>query len=292
LTKAPSSLFGFVQLELPGALALADGRYVIREASEERVLVLETLGAPPPPRRRRRRAREAVADDPLPLLPLTRATVVRAFAPFEGEQEARAWVSATVDSDDSLDELLAEGIDLLNRALHAQATASSEPRSWTLAPHHALTARLGYGSGEEVASGEFAEAREIDVRTGASRKRQRDDELRPQRRVAAVLGGRERFDVCESLILRARADLDAGRNREAALQLRIGLEALIAEFTDPPADPGHDEDMATLGAARHDAGELANAALGNDLSAEQLERTRDLIGVCERIIRRRRILQG
>ena len=45
-----------------------------------------------------------------------------------------------------------------------------------------------------------------------------------------MLGGRERVDVCETLLLRARADLDAGREREAALQLRVGLEALLAEL--------------------------------------------------------------
>ena len=37
-------------------------------------------------------------------------------------------------------------------------------------------------------------------------------------------------DACETLLLRARADLDAGRRREAALQLRVGLEALLVEL--------------------------------------------------------------
>jgi hypothetical protein len=35
--------------------------------------------------------------------------------------------------------------------------------------------------------------------------------------------------AAEELVLRARADLDAGRNREAALQARVAIEALIAE---------------------------------------------------------------
>jgi hypothetical protein len=225
-------------------------------------------------------------------VPLSRATVVRAFDPFGEERGASAWLEAAVASEDSVDELLAEGIDLLNRALHAQAVASGDSRTQALAPHQAVTARLGYGSGEEVASGGFTAAREVDARAGASRRRQRDEELRPQQRLAAVLGERERLDACEILLLRARADLDAGRHREAALQLRIGLEALLASFSDPPADPGHDEDMAALQAARPEVGELANAALRAELNEEQATRTQELTKICERVIRRRSVLRG
>ncbi len=95
-----------------------------------------------------------------------------------------------------------------------------------------------------------------------------------------MLGGREQLDACETLLLRARADLDAGRNREAALQLRVGLEALLAELRGAVSDPGHEEDMATLDGRRHEAGELANTALQGDLDPAQLkslhELTRDL----------------
>ena len=76
-----------------------------------------------------------------------------------------------------------------------------------------------------------------------------------------MLGGREQIDACETLLLRARADLDAGRLREAALQLRVGLEALLVELQGALADPGHEEDMAMLEARRNEAGEAANAAL-------------------------------
>lgn len=285
-------LFGFVQLELPGTLPIADGRYVVRDGEAERVLVLETFGAPPPPRRRRRRAREAEAGAPLPTVPLSRATVVRTSEPFGTEREASAWLERTVASEDRLDELLDEGIGLLNRALHAQAVAGCDPRPQALAPRCAVVARFGYGSGEQVAGGEFSEAREIDPRAGASRKRQRREELRPQERLAAVLGGRERFDPCEALLLRARADLDADRPREAALQLRVGLEALLAEFTDPPADPAHDEDMAALRARQADARDLAGQALSSTLDAAQTDQLGELLAICERLIRRRRVLRG
>ncbi len=52
----------------------------------------------------------------------------------------------------------------------------------------------------------------------------------PEERFAALLGAREQALVGEELVLRARADLDAGRPREAALQARVALEALLAEL--------------------------------------------------------------
>jgi len=284
-------LFGFTQLDLPGTLPPADGRYVLRDGETERVLVLQTLGALPPPRRRRRRARESEANAPAEL-PMTRATVVRAFAPFEDERAANAWLEAAIDSEEAIDGLIAEALDALNRTLHAQAVASGDSHLQALSIDRASIARLGHGSGRQVAIGDFTDAREIAPQASASRKRQRDDDLRPQERVAALLGGREQPDPCEPLLLRARADLDAGRNREGALQLRVGLEALLAQFTDPPSDPDHDDDMAALDARRTEAGDAANTALTGELSAEQLTATRELLALCERVLRRRRVLGG
>jgi hypothetical protein len=285
-----TQLFGFAQLDFAGALAVADGRYVVRDGADERVLVLETLGAPPPPRRRRR-ARPA-APDAERSLPLARATVVRASEPFPGESQAAHWLEETAAKEERVDRAIEEAVGVLNRALHAHAAASGDPHPQAFSPQHAVVARLGYGSGEEVAGGGFTAAREVDPKAGASRRRQRTEELRPQERVAAVLGGRERLDACETLILRARADLDAGREREAALQLRVGLEALLVELHGALADPGHEEDMAALEAQRHEAGEAANAALHGDLDPTQLTSVRDLLELCERALRRRRILGG
>ena len=112
--------------------------------------------------------------------------------------------------------------------------------------------RIGYGSGDQVADGSFEVARRIDMRGGGCAAP--GDDLRPQERVAAVLGGRERVDASETLILRARTDLDGGRWREAAFQLRVGLEALLVELRGALADPGHEEDMAVLEERRGEAG--------------------------------------
>lgn len=284
-------LFGFAQFEFAGTLAVADGRYVARDDGVERVLVLETTGAPAPPRRRRRRSREAEAGTPPASLPLARATAVRAFEPFDAEEEAARWLEQASGDTETIDALVAEGIGLLNQALHAHAVASGDPHVQALTPQRAVAVRLGYGSGEEVANGEFSAAREVDTQAGAATKRQqRAEELRPQERLAAVLGGRERMNACETLLLRARADLDAGRNREAALQLRVGLEALLAELPGALSDPSHEEDMATIEGRRHDVGILANAALQDDLDAAQLQAVQDIQALCERVLRRRRVL--
>lgn len=253
---------------------MADGRYLARESGEEeaqRVLIVETLEAPP----------------------RGRATVVRAFEPFESEEEATRWLEEAAATEGTLDALVAEGATLLNRALHAQAAASGDPRLCEASAERAARVRIGYGSGEELAAGRFTAVRDVDLGgAGRSRRRRREEELRPQARVAAVLGGRERIDACETLLLRARADLDAGRLREAALQLQVGIEALLVELAGALADPAHAEDMAALDARRGEADEAAGQALRGELDPDRGRSVRELTELCERVLRRRRVLRG
>lgn len=288
-----SKVFGFAQFDFAGTLPLADGRYLARDEEGESVLVFRTLAAPPPAPRRRRRPRRSEPEAGPSSLPLTRVTAVRAFAPFAGEEEAARWLDEASEAEDTADVLVADGIALLNRALHSHAAASADPRGHELAPERSVGVRIGYGSGEEIAESGYTAAREVDVwASGASRTRRREEALRPQERVAGVLGGRERIDACETLLLRARADLDAGREREAALQLRVGLEALLVELKGALEDPDHDEDMGTLSARRSEAGEAANAALNGELSSERATQVKELLELCERVLRRRRVLRG
>ncbi len=288
-----SKTFGFVQLDFAGTLSLADGRYLERDEGRERVLVLTTLGAEPREHRRRRRPKGAEAEPAAATLPLTRVTAVRAFAELDAA-EADEWLRHSSEDEEAADAIVAEAMALLNRALHAQRLAAGEPHSRELTAERASGVRVGYGSGEELAEGRFTVAREIDVwATGSSRRRQREEGLRPQERVAAVLGGRERPDACETLLLRARADLEAGREREAALQLRVGLEALLAELgPEAVADPGHEADLGELQSRRGGAGEAANAALRGALSPAQLQEVTELLERSERVLRRRRVLRG
>jgi hypothetical protein len=272
-----------------------DGRYLARageEESSQRVLVVETLGAPSPARRRRRKPRQAGPDEQPAALPLARLTVVRAHEPFASGEDAARWLAEAGADEEAVDALLADAMALVNRALHARAVAAADPGAGALRPERATTVRIGYGSGEEVASGRFTAASAVDVRGGSSPRRRREEDLRPQERLAAVLGGRESLDACETLLLRARADLDAARMREAALQLRVALQALLVELQGALTDPGHGEDMAVLEARKGEAGAVANAALRGDLDDEQARQVRELVEICERVLRRRRILRG
>lgn len=259
---------------------------------EESVLVLQRIGAPAASRRRRRPRRIEADAEPAGLT-LTRATAIRAFAPLADDGEGARWLDEVCEAEDTVDVLVDEGLALLNRALHAQVVAAAAPRAKSeLGAEAAERILVGYGSGEEVAAGRFRDARAVDVGPRATRRRQREEELRPQERVAALLGGREQLDVCETLLLRARADLDANRDREAALQLRVGLEALLVELKGALADPGHEKDMGALNARKGEAGEAANAALQGELSEEQRQQVEELLETSERVLRRRRVLRG
>lgn len=283
-----------MQLDFAGSLPPADGRYLARSGDtgeEESVLVLRTVGASPALGRRRRRDR-SVDPEPGPL-PLTRVTAIRAFAPFKGTEEAARWLDEACEAEDTVAVLVDEALGLLNRALHAQAVTAGDPAAGEVSAAGAERVLIGYGSGEETAEGRYTEARRVDLSKGpTSRRRRREEELRPQERVAAVLRGRERLDACETLLLRARADLDARRNREAALQLRIGLETLLVELRDALRDPDHAKDMGTLRERQGEVAEMATAALRGDLSDEQEASVRELLEICERVLRRRRVLRG
>jgi hypothetical protein len=255
------------------------------------VLVVQTLAAPPRPSRRRRKPRDAEAAETPPEVPVARATAIRAFEPFDDAAEAAAWLARATADEAAIDDAIATGIALLNDALHAQALATADPLPAAVSPERAVAVRLGYGSGEQTAEGAFGEAREVDVRApGGSARRRRQEEARPQERVAALLRGRERADACETLLLRARADLDAGRRREAALQLRIGVEALLAELRDALDDPDHARDLAALEERRPAVEAAAARALRGDLPPEAERSVSEALELAERILRRRRLL--
>ena len=288
-----SPFFGFAQFDFAGTLPLADGRYLAeREDGEgESVLVVQTLAAPPRASRRRRKPRDAEAAPTPPEVPVARATAIRAFEPFDGPEEAAAWLAGATASEEAIDAVVDAGIGLVNDALHAQAVATADSLPAAVAPERAVAVRLGYGSGEQTAEGTYSEAREVDVSAvGGSVRRRRQEEVRPQERVAALLRGRERADACETLLLRARADLDAGRRREAALQLRIGVEALLFELSEALDDADHTRDIEALKACRPAVEAAAERALRGDLAPEAERSVREALELAERILRRRRLL--
>ena len=177
------------------------------------MLVLFTVGAARQPSRRRRRVRQAELDAETSPLPLTRATAIRAFAPFDDQRDAARWLDEATEAEETTEALIEDGIALLNRALHIQAVAATDSRIPALRAEHAVAVRVGHGSGEETADSRFSDAREIELGAGSSRRQRREADLRSQERVGAVLGGREQAAAGRPRSAAGRAARRTGRPR-------------------------------------------------------------------------------
>ena len=244
------------------------GRYIVRDAGDEdalRVLVITELGAPERRVLNRKRSRKAPSEpDPAPVQ-TTRATLVRG-RPLASDAEAKEHLAR---GELAVDEELA----ILNRVLHLHRVASANPAIREVARDDALVVRVGVGLGEQVAEGRWEQA--IEPGSGHAGRVRRVDRLRPQERLAALLGGRDAALASEELTLRARADWDAGRYRESALQLRIALEAAIAELEAWRERGDLGERVAELRDERGVVGAAANSALRgglDDATVEEVER--------------------
>lgn len=274
------SVFGFVQFEFGFQLGPADGRYLLRsepDAPPERVIVLSTVGAP---KRRSlgggRRAKAVEEAQPEPV-PTTRATLIRA-EPFAAEADAAAWLAKLKADGEAAEGEARDGARVLNTVMRAHRAAAADPWARDVSPRHALVTRVGYGHGEQLADGRFAAAIEL---PRAPRKSTRSERLTPQERLAAVLGAREQQLACEELVLRARADLEAGRPREAALEARIALEAIAAELEGTRAAAR----LGELEGTRRAIGEAANAALRAEPPAELQQAVAEAVETMERALR-------
>jgi hypothetical protein len=234
------------------------------DAALEAVLVITTLGAPERRRWRDRKGREVETAE-AESVPTTRVTVVRP-EPFGSSAEGGAWLAALRES--GPDAELAAAFALLNRALHAWRAAAGDPYAGDVAPWRVLVARIGVGDGEAVAGGRFTEAWELPA--PGSRRTRRSMEA-PEERFAAVLGGRDVPLAGEELVLRARADLDAGRIREAALQARVALEALLAELGAGAGLEAHRAEVAEAANRALEGAVPPNAADGLRVAVERME---------------------
>ncbi|HSJ16680.1 MAG TPA: hypothetical protein VK920_01135 [Solirubrobacterales bacterium] len=242
------------------------------------VVVCATLDAPPRGRRRRARTGPAApAPGPAPL-PLTRLTVV-STSDLGGPAEAKGWLRE-IDEDPGIAEAFVDrALRVVNRALRAQAASARDPYVHEIAADGAAATRIGYGEGEQVADGRWSEARGLE--RAEPRRRRRGAPEESQERVAAVLGGHEELAASETLLLRARLDLDQGDARAAALQLRAGAGALLAE----PATGEARDEIEELRGRLPELGDAA-AATGEP-DPERVEWLAETLQVCERVLRRR-----
>jgi hypothetical protein len=230
----PQQLFVFMQLEFPWVVGPADGRYLLRSRENgepEHVVVLATLqagrqaigglstGAGGALLSRRKRRAPVVPSSPEPeLVATTRVTVIDPIS-LSAESQARAWLA---DLDREREILAAVGV--VNRVVHLHRIAAADPYVHELSPAQALVIRAGWGEGEQVADGRWLHARALPWQQPAAHARRtpgrrRSAALRPQERLAALLGGRSGTLLCEELALRTREDLDHGRLAHAALEL-------------------------------------------------------------------------
>lgn len=276
---ASDAPFPFVQFEFGFPLGPDDGRYLRRageERSPERVIVLSTLGAPQRRLLRGRRRPTAVEEQGgAAAVPTARATLIRA-EPLASADEAEHWLDRLRRDPRAIDAEVDDAARELNSVLRAHRAATADPYVREVSRSVANAVRVGYGSGDLVADGRYASAYELPAE---ARRGRPSEAMAPLERLAAVLSGTEEVGVAEELVLRARLDLDADRPREAALQARIALEALLAE-------PPDDESGGALGVHRKAVGDAANAALHGEIGPELEDAVAEAVTEMRRALRR------
>jgi hypothetical protein len=220
------------------------------------VIVLGTIGAPPRKLFGRGGRKGAVVSsaEEAAAVPVVRATLIHAEA-LPSADDGERWLERMRSDAAALDLEVDGAVRELNAVLRAHRAAAADPYVRDVSRSTANAVRVGYGSGDLVADGKFASAYELPEE--ARRRGRPAETMMPLERLAAVLAGTEEIGVAEELVLRARLDLDAGRPREAALQARIALEALLASGYEAAGE---------LATHRGAVGDAANAALRGELS--------------------------
>jgi hypothetical protein len=269
-----------VQWEFAGRLGPEAGRYVVRRYAGDdprHVVVIGELEAPRRRRLGRRRPHAAPAGSVPEAVDVTRATVI-ATDPITDEG-AHRWLEEAVRE---RDKTVGEALALLNRAIHGHRLAAADPYVGEVSEAMAMATRIGYGSGEQVADGDWEEARELPPPA-----LKRSMLLTPQQRLAALLAGRDVALACEDLALRARLDLDQGRGREAALQLSLAMDAAFAELEGWRASEAVATRLDKLHEHREPVVSAAAAALQGGLQPEQTKAVEEALGRLEAVLRAR-----
>jgi hypothetical protein len=241
--------------------------------------VFDTLGAPERRRLKGRRGRTVTEVEPEPVS-TARATVIRSEA-FESAEQAHEWLESMRRDEETREAETADALRRINGAIRAQRAAAGDPYLREVSLAQALVLRLGYGAGDSVAYGRFDEAWEAP----RERSKVKRSMARPEERFAALVGAREQSLVAEDLVLRARLDLDAGHLREAALQARVALEALLAESGEQLSD----RPRAELEGDRQPVASAAAAALRGPLDADSAAAVAVAVEHMEASLRRLRL---
>jgi hypothetical protein len=214
---------------------LPEGRYLVREDDAERVLIVQELDAPRPQRRGRRRARPVDPGEP-EQIPVTRVTVTGPA--LADAAEGAAWLKGAMEDRERGSRELRDATRIINRALNALRAEARDPLVQEIGVTRALAVRVGHGTGDQLAEGRWTEASQL-----PQPHRGRLDGVESQSRVAAVLAGRDEVHPAETLMQRARLDVQQGRDAEA----RYGLQAARAALREEPG-PRRDQLLKELAA--------------------------------------------
>ncbi len=204
-----------MQWELPGRLGPPPGRYVVRRYAGDDAQSVVVISEGTAPRRVGRR-------EPRDTVVVTRITVIDAD-PLTDDATAAAWLRENASA------LPSFGPTTLDRLVRSFRVAAADPYLADVDVNRAWRTRVGYGTGEQVADGEWTDARELDLGVREPRGAKRSKH-RPTDRLAALLSGRDAILASEELTLRARQDFERGRGREAALQLEAAMTTALAEL--------------------------------------------------------------
>lgn len=279
-------MFRFVQFEFPWTLGPPDGRYVVRGHAgiPAHVLVIATLDAPP--RRLIKRKQKPVQVDPAPpptAVPIVRVTIVDPDS-LAGAAEGAEWLAELDDQQQA-----GAALAVLGDAIRDHRVAAGDPSLRAPSLSQALVCRVGYGEGEQVAEGRWVAARTVVPSTARER---RAADLGAQERFGALLSGRDVALAAETLALDTRRDLDVGLYREAALHLRVALEAALAELV-PWRDHGDvAERLVALAEQRETVAQAANAALRGGLDDAVVADVRAALTLVESALRARAAAVG
>ncbi len=286
----PPKFFPFIQFEFAFNLEVADGRYIVRrEHVAANVIVFGTSGATGRKRFKKRRRSSTDADDAVSG-PSSTVTVVLPDR-FADEQSAARWLADRSGDADEAEHEIEKALKLLNEALAAHRIASSDPYVSELGRDRAVTVKIGFGRGEEIAYQKWSEAMSLpEPQKGKRRRRQILD---PQDKFAAILSGRETALLAEELLLRAKLDMQMNRLRHAALQADLALEALLAEQQQSEFDEGKKgerqaSDLNWLRSQESSLEQIANSALSDNLEPESAATIEEIVERIERFLRRRR----
>lgn len=153
----------------------------------ERVMVVQAYGVPNPIRRPRRRRKAKAVDHAAPeTVPVLRVTVAGSDR-FADQKGASTWLDEIADDVEHRADYARDGLDAFNRALDALHELTEDPAIGPVDIGSSLAVRIGFGTGDQVADGEWTEARQLP-------SFQREVGLDRHRQVALRLAGKDEDD--------------------------------------------------------------------------------------------------